>query len=343
MARDLVVDDFAMAAPVYESDPGAEPDANFVAGEIALAVAGNRGRLLDARRTPLSLTAVDPERCEIEVRIDAFEDQGARWRLPAWEITRLQFAKDSRLASPEVAAQLERAVERFNRPFAVEADASMAVRTRRRVAEQRAHVRRALKKHDVRVDLHTCVERREGDPKLFAELERYLADQDLLDLDHRFCETMVSNPQSGELIKGHAIVLAEVGLCRFEGTVVRDPKLFADPWSRPRRAEHLIARMAFAQELWASVVGRPLTLYRAAAVDGVLSLRAPASFVSCTFSEQLADAHFAGGATTRAAVKWRQVVEPHRLLMTFLETPAFNDRFKEAEAVLLGDPSNPAF
>ena len=52
---------------------------------------------------------------------------------------------------------------------------------------------------------------------------------------------------------------------------------------------------------------------------------------------------FAGGETTRNAVKWRQTVDPTRLLMTFLETAAFNDRYKEAEAVLLGDPSNPAF
>ena len=29
--------------------------------------------------------------------------------------------------------------------------------------------------------------------------------------------------------------------------------------------------------------------------------------------------------------------------MTFLETPAMNDRYHEAEAVLIGDPANAAF
>jgi hypothetical protein len=29
--------------------------------------------------------------------------------------------------------------------------------------------------------------------------------------------------------------------------------------------------------------------------------------------------------------------------MTFLETPAMNARYQEAEAVLIGDPGNPAF
>src|SRR3981081_2307241 len=95
---------------VYQSDHAPEPDSKFLTGDLALAVAGNRGRLRDARRTPLSLTAVDPVRCEIEVRIDAFEDRGARWRLPAWEISRLQLALDSQRASPAATAELRRAV-----------------------------------------------------------------------------------------------------------------------------------------------------------------------------------------------------------------------------------------
>lgn len=87
----------------------------------------------------------------------------------------------------------------------------------------------------------------------------------------------------------------------------------------------------------------PPTIYRAAAVDGPLPPRVPASFVSGTFSEEVAAAHFAGGATTQTAVMWRQVVDPGRLVMTFLETAAMNDRFHEAEAVLIEDPANLAF
>jgi hypothetical protein len=40
---------------------------------------------------------------------------------------------------------------------------------------------------------------------------------------------------------------------------------------------------------------------------------------------------------------WRQIVSPDRLFMTFLETAAMNRQFKEAEAVLIGDPANRAF
>jgi len=65
--------------------------------------------------------------------------------------------------------------------------------------------------------------------------------------------------------------------------------------------------------------------------------------VSCTFSPAVAEAHFAGGPSTTCAVMWRQTVNPDRLFMTFLETAAMNRQFKEAEAVLIGDPANRAF
>ena len=119
--------------------------------------------------------------------------------------------------------------------------------------------------------------------------------------------------------------------------------LFEGQGSRERRSEHLIARLAFARALWDVCSAGPLTLYRAAATDGPLPTPTPASFVSCTFSERVAAAHFTGGPSTRAAVMWRQLVSTERLLMTFLETRAMNDRFREAEAVLIGGPGNRTF
>ena len=44
-----------------------------------------------------------------------------------------------------------------------------------------------------------------------------------------------------------------------------------------------------------------------------------------------------------AALLARQRVPVSRLFMTFLETAAMNDRYREAEAALIGDPYNPVF
>lgn len=244
-----------MDAEVYQSDRDAAPDRDFAAGELRHVVVGNRGRLLDARRTPLLITAVSPERGEFEVRIEAFEDRGARWELPIWEIKRLQFARDSADATPETLVRLQQAVDRLNRELSLEADPAALAGTQTRIAQRRVEARKVVRGVVGSIDLADCIERRTGDPRLFDALQRFLASEDLVDLDRRFCQTLVSNPNSGELVKGHAIILAELGLCAYHGTVIRDPALFTADQSPAQRAQHLVSRIAFARELW-SHLGR---------------------------------------------------------------------------------------
>jgi hypothetical protein len=103
-------------------------------------------------------------------------------------------------------------------------------------------------------------------------------------------------------------------------------------------------RLAFTQELWHALGHDDVDLYRAATTERDAIRGTPAvTFVSATFSRQVADAHFQGGPATRVAVMWRQRVAIERAVMTFIETEEMNERFHEAEAVLLADPSSPAF
>ena len=182
------------------------------------------------------------------------------------------------------------------------------------------------------------VARRRGEPRLIAVLEEFLAERGLLELDRRFARAFVSNPRAGELVKGHALILAELGLCPYSGPIARDPRLLVAPDSRALRARHIVARLGFARALWTAWGLDTVTLYRAAATDAPLAAaEAPSgSFVSASFSAAVAEAHFAGGPTTVAAVMWRRRVPVERLFMTFMETAALNERFLEAEAVLVG-------
>jgi hypothetical protein len=222
----------------------------------------------------------------------------------------------------------------------IEPDPAAREGTLRRIDRARADVRIEL---PAPLDLAARVQARAGDPELFTLLDGLVADRDVADLEQRFADAFVSNPRSGELVKGHAIVLAELGLCPYRGKVVRDPGVFEGAGRKERRAEHLVARLAFTYELWSTVGDETVTLYRGAAVDGPLPERSSSSFVSATFSREVAAAHFEGGSTTWTAVQWRQTVPVTRLLMTFLETREMNGRFREAEAVLIGDPANRAF
>lgn len=332
-----------MSGGIYASDPNPAPDSEFAPGELRHLVVGNRGRLLDARRTPITVTGVDSARGSFEVEIGAFEDAGARWDLSLCEIGRFQFSREGSVAADVFVSELERARRRFDRELVVDCDAAARSRTAGRIEAARARVRARVGALG-HVDVAACVGGRSGDARLFAALDDVMADRGVADLEQRFAATFVSNPRSGEFVKGHAIVLAELGLCPYRGKVVRDPKLFDGDWCKARRAEHLITRLAFTSGLWMSLAGEgSVTLYRGAATDGPMPKPTASSFVSATFASEVAAAHFEGGPATQTAVMWRQRVPVARLFMTFLETRELNRRFQEAEAVLIGDPTNRAF
>lgn len=327
--------------PVYEHDPDPAPDEEFLPGELRYLVPGNQGRLLDARRTPVTVASVAAEVGAFHVRIEAFEDKGMRWELPLEEVGGFQFAREAGCVDPGELRDLEAARERFDRELLIDVDEAMKQEAIARVAEEHRALRERLHPIPPPPELDALIARREGDPSLFALTDAILAERGLEQLDSRFAETFVSNPHAGEVVKGHAIMLAELGLCPYRGKVVRDPNLFADPWSKPARTNHLITRLALSAALWSAWGYADLRLYRGAATDrDADSMRPRSSFVSATFSTDVAGEHFQGGPHTRTAVMWRRQVPLGRVLMTFVETRALNGRFKEGEAVLVGQPGN---
>jgi hypothetical protein len=332
-------------APIYAGEEHPAPDSAFAAGELRHLVVGNRGRLLDARRTPITVVDVAPERGSFVVRVESFEDTGALWELGLEEIERFQFAHTATPATGGALAQLTDSAARFDRDLSIECEKRALDDTLRRLRRRRDHARAwlAARASGSTIDIAQQIAERAGHPTAYALLDEFVAEHDIDDLERDFTKSFVTNPRAGEIVKGHAIVLAELGLCPYRGKAPRDADLLAGRWSRGRRAEHLLWRLAFTQELFAAIAATTVTLYRAAATDGVLRSPPPTSFISATFSRAVAEAHFDGGPTTRAAVLWRQTITTDRMLMSFLETEAMNDRFHEAEAILLADPGNHAF
>ena len=329
--------------PVYESDPHAAPDEEFEPGELAHLVPGNRGRMLDPRRTPIVVTGLLPSVGMFEVEVSAFEDAGARWELPIEKVENFQFARGSARAASDVVAGLEETVRDLGRPLTIACRDEDRWETEERIRAERERARAFLAGSHFgrsgRLDLSSL----EGDAALIADLADFMAARGLNEVERAFAERFVSNPGSGELVKGHAIVLAHLGLCPYDGKTPRAPDLFAGEWSEERRAEHIVSRLAFVRATFALAGLERVTLYRGLAAEEPITPSQPASFVSATFDRRVAEAHFAGGPKTVAAALYRRAVPVERLFMTYLETEAMNRQFKEAEAVLLGDADDPMF
>jgi hypothetical protein len=328
---------------VYAGDDRQPDDAGFAAADLRHLVVGNRGRLLDPRRTRVTVLDVAPERGSFSVRIEAFEDTGARWELGLEEIVRFQFAHDAVVVSEERLAELRRSAARFDRDLSIEAQPELSAGRLRRHRNQAREWLAVRRRRLDGIDPAAQIEQRDGSPALYELLDEFLAVRELDRLDRAFAAAYVTNPRAGELVKGHAIVAAELGLAPYHGKAPRDPELFAGALSHARREEHLLARLAFTQVLIELLHARDLDVYRAASTEDVFRAQPSPTFVSATFSATVAEAHFKGGPSIRAAVLWRQRLPAWPTLMTFLETRALNERFHEAEAVLLADPSNRAF
>jgi hypothetical protein len=323
---------------IYQSAADPAPDSEFEPGELHHLVEGNAGRLLDPRRTPVTIVGIRLEVGTFVVRLEAFEDAGARWEVPFEKVDRYQFARGGPRASSADVTRFREAVTRFDRPLSIpcfeEAQAETAehlAESRRDAAEWLGGYSRFLAGGGGLPDPAA----REGDPLLWKDLGDYMASKGLRDMEDAFARQYVSNPDSGELVKGHRIVIAELGMVAYEGKVVRDPGLFDGSWSRQRRAEHVVARLGFVRAAFSAVGHERLVLYRGISTEWPLHPPDNRTFVSATFSREVAMSLFESGSDLASRVLFRQAVPVERVFMTYVETAQMNAPFKEAEAVLL--------
>jgi len=324
---------------VYQSDPDRRPDSDYEPGRFDHWLPGNRGRIMDHRRTPVRVAGLRPEAGFVLVEVTGFEDRGAVWEVPLENVHHFQWEKGSALATAAEAEALRRAAARFDSVFSVEADPAAAEATATAVARARAEAASWLDAHS------RCfpgpgpeVAPGEGraDPRLWADAQGFFDRRGVLDMETEFARIFVSNPYSGDCVKGHRIVIAELGLVRYQGPVPRDPEIFAGAWSRERRARHVVSRLGLVREVLHRLGLDRMPLYRGMSFKS-LEPAENRTFVSATFQRAVAEAHFTANPEA-CGVLYRRWVPAERALMTFLETEAMNGVFREAEAVLLHDP-----
>lgn len=276
---------------IYQRDPAPRLDSEFEPGALHHLVPGNEGRMLDLRRTPVRIVALEPEIASWVCEVMAFEDRGALWMLPFESIVHYQFERDAARASAAAVETFEKLVRRFDVLVVIAPEATLGA------------------------------------------FEAFMAERDLLDLDPMLASVYVSNPGSGERVKGHMIVMAEMGLAPYRGRIVRDPAVFAGDWRRARRADHILWRAAFVHALLAALGLESLELHRGVSGESEFDAERLDTLESWSFHRGVAEGVAAPEGAARA-IHTRHV-PPTAAFMTYLETRAMNRQFLEAEAVLI--------
>ena len=322
---------------IHQSNPEKLPDSQFAPGTLQYIAVGNEGRLLDPRRTPVRIVAIDEPSGHFVVEITDFEDKGARWEMPLEDVSRFQFQRKSTQANPTELLLYSETVKRLDRTLHIPCSPERSKETARKMLVVRQEVSEWLeaKSEFLTSDETLDFESRDGIPSLYRDCERLMKSRRLWIMETAFADQFVSNPHTGEVVKGHRIVLAEMGLVEYQGKIIRNPAIFDGDWAKSRRIDHILARLAFLREIFARTGNERPTLYRGFAMERGLEPPRNTTFVSATFNLDVAMSIFSGACDTRDGALFRQHVSADRLFMTYFETRQMNRQFREAEAILL--------
>ena len=196
----------------------------------------------DPRRTPVRVLSVAEGIASFTVEVCAFEDIGAQWTFPLWQADKFLCAQDTAALSAATIAALQTACDHFNQPLKVLADpanhaATLAkLNTLTKQARDWLHNTGHHPTPDQPLDTLSAFQ----DP---TALTNWLTQHEVATLETNFATHYVSNPHAGETIKAHRLALADLGLCPFDGRILRDTAELSGPKSLAHRQRHILARL----------------------------------------------------------------------------------------------------
>ena len=321
-----------------------ESDDNFETGTLAHLVVGNEGRVLDGRRTPGYIEQYDRESAMFIWRITAFEDVGKCWEIPAEEIGSYQFRKGSAVLNQENVQKISEQCNTFKQILTIPKTDAARQKTEEAIRAQEGQAYQWIKDNSAffRQARTLDFSAKEGDPLLFSDLQNYFKALNLYELEQTTAEQYLLNPYSGEWIKGLKIVMGEMGLISYHGTIPRKKDVFSGLGSKEQRRDYIIARIAFLRSIFKLCGINEVPLFRGMSSEASF-YQTPKTMVSTTFSldtaMEFADMKAESKARSAYIVKFTCPVE--NLFMTYLETKQFNDRYKEQEAIIFYDGQIP--
>lgn|SRR5579862_6719 len=322
---------------LHQFDDNMRPDSEFQSGHLKFLCAGNRCRLMDARRTPGVIEAVSHEGF-FRWRISAFEDKGEYWDVPLEHVTRYQFELDSSELSPDQVTILEEQIETLNQPLCIPVQQQRQSETKDRISQTEESVFAWLSENSRSIPSAVSPDSLsfEQTQAIANCLTAYMESFGLGEPERLTSRIYVLNPFSGEWIKGLQIACAELGLKEFRGTIPRTAHIFSGQGDKQLRQEYIIHRLAFVRALFNSLGLREVTLFRGMAAEGDWQAHSHRFFSSWSFSKEVAEA-FVSNERAKHSYLLKRTFPVEKLFLTYIETAAMNRQYLEREAVILHD------
>lgn len=324
---------------LHQNNKNKLPDTCFEKGTLYHIVPGNKGRVLDGRRTPGFIEKYDDESAMFVWRITDFEDKGKYWEVPAEEIVAYQFEKTSSKLSKNKVMNIESKCELFSERLVICGSDSEYKKTLRSIEKEKDKVNNWFLDQSEFVRLGKCqidIRSKEGSQLLFDDLVSYMEISGVHDLETKTASQYLLNPYSGEWIKGLRIVMAEMGLIDFNEKKPRTKNIFKGIGSKDNRKNYIISRMAFIQAFFDLAGYRNVQLFRGMSTEREL-FEKPKTLISASFNPEVGKSF--SDIDTNEQVTFSYLIKftypTKNLFMTFFETKAFNERYKEQEAVII--------
>jgi hypothetical protein len=328
----------------YQYNADKLPDSKFERGTFEHIVVGNEGRALDYRRTPVRIKEIRESSGLIVLEILEFEDKGNTWEAPFEAVGTFQFALEAARTDTTRRSRYETIAEKLNKPLAIacDPDARRATLSDLSDAERDARKWVQLQSTGLRARLSVDFSRTDGLEALYSDTAIYMRHCGLEENEARFAADYACKFHYSENVKAQRIVMAEMGLVPYEGTIVREEREHEGRFSRVRRREHILRRMGYVRALYRELGFESVLVYR-----GIHCVALPArprnrTFVSSTTNLAVAEslACFREPVNDnkpgyRVGVLMSQQVPLERVFMTYMETAQMNNPYKESEVVLL--------
>lgn len=331
----------------HQFNKNMEPDSSYVNGETKFLVVGNECRLLDQRRTPGKIAAIDLESGFFIWEIADFEDKGKFWEVEFERINTYQFKIGSKESPVSDIETFNQKISVLSKNVEIRASASSDIQIRQilndRMNEASIWIGKYSEyfrtRHDI--DFQNTI----GPNLLREDFNNFMKHHGLLELDKKTTEVQVLNPFSGEWIKAMQMTMAEMGLKPYYGKSIRSEKVYEGIGTKENRKKYIEYRLGFLRAMFNEMNLQEVELYRGMSTDSAWTPKTSNQFrywTSWTFNYKVAQdfSVLMPKSKQKNSYLIKRSIPVAQLFMTYLETDAMNSQYLEAEALVLHQESD---